>query len=65
MPMLGQETTPLLLHTLLEKAKNDCEKDRDDLDAILLPGDLVKHGMASNDKTTPNVKWPKMLETMQ
>ena len=30
-----------------------------------MPGDLVKHGLASTNFTAPNPNWTLMLETMQ
>ena len=50
MPMIGQETTPLLFQVMMEKAASSEDKP----DAILLPGDLVRHGMAAMDTNRPN-----------
>ena len=32
---------------------------------MLVPGDLVRHGLSQYDTTTPNPNWDLMLYTMQ
>jgi predicted phosphohydrolase len=50
MPIFGNETTQILLVTMLQKAKDSGQQ----YDAVLLPGDFVKHGIDSTDTTKPN-----------
>lgn len=64
MPMPGDETTKLLLESVLKKALEEVNLDGVELTAILLPGDFVRHGLAGNDFTVPNPKWPEMLLTI-
>lgn len=61
MPIFGNETTQILLVTMLQQAK-----DSGDLfDAVLLPGDFVKHGIDSSDTTKPNSQWDLALATIE
>ena len=59
--MPGQETNILLLETVLSKAKIEVDKTGVKLNAILVPGDLVKHGLASMNTSDTNINWPEML----
>ncbi len=60
MPIFGNETTQMLLITMLQKAKDS----GDVYDAVLLPGDFVKHGIDSSDTTRPNYQWDLALATI-
>ena len=61
MPVFGNETTQVLLNTMLQKAKDSGNV----YDAVLLPGDFVKHGIDSSDTTKPNYEWDLALSTIQ
>lgn len=67
MPMPGMETNRLLLNTVLQNALDKSQKEGFSYNAIILPGDQVCHGLASNvdpNLGIPNPNWPLMLETM-
>lgn len=63
--MPGEETSYELLKIVLQNAKETAQSKGISYTAIILPGDQVKHGLASYNTTVPNPEWPLMLYTMQ
>jgi Calcineurin-like phosphoesterase len=59
----GAETSPEMLQNVLNEAAK--REDGQQIDAILMIGDLCKHGLAATDQSVPNPLWPLMLFTMQ
>jgi hypothetical protein len=60
----GKETSPDMLNLVLGNAVKFEEKIGSQPEAILLIGDLVKHGLAAYPGQEP-VNWPKQKETMR
>ena len=58
----GDETSPAMLINVLDKAAKAVADSGTTLDAILLVGDLCRHGLSSSTDTNP--EWPLMQYTM-
>jgi hypothetical protein len=59
----GAETSPEMLQNVLNEAAK--REDGNQIDAILIIGDLCKQGLAAEDQSVPNPLWPLMRFTMQ
>ncbi len=64
MPNPGDETTMYLLGLVLKNAQQKAKDEGFTYTAVLVPGDLVRHGLASYNTSIPNPNWNLMLYTM-
>jgi hypothetical protein len=64
MPNPGEETTLFLLEIVLKNAQQQAKDEGFTYTAVLMPGDMVRHGLASYNTSLPNPNWNLMLYTM-
>jgi hypothetical protein len=53
-----------LLGLVLKNAQQKAKEEGFTYTAVLVPGDLVRHGLASYNTSIPNPNWNLMLYTM-